>query len=68
MRQDSQNRNEVDCKWRIPSEGIAEVLPHVGDGIVVDAGLGELRVLLEEQYPVVSAARPWGKCPILISL
>jgi len=54
VRQDSQNRSGIKCKWRIPSEGVLEVLPHVPEGVVVDATLAELRVFVEGQYPSVS--------------
>lgn len=54
VRQDSQNRTEIGCKWRIPGEGVAEVLPHVGDGVVKVATIEDLRVLVEHAYPSVS--------------
>ncbi|OCF37458.1 multisite-specific tRNA:(cytosine-C5)-methyltransferase [Kwoniella heveanensis CBS 569] len=52
-RQDSQQRTEIRCKWRTPVDGILEVLPHVGDGIVISANLAELRTLLEDHYPAL---------------
>ncbi|KAK4686597.1 hypothetical protein P7C73_g3530, partial [Tremellales sp. Uapishka_1] len=58
VRQDSSNKTEVECKWRIPSEGIFEILPHVPDTVIVKAGLKELRTLLEEQYPPVENFEP----------
>jgi multisite-specific tRNA:(cytosine-C5)-methyltransferase len=58
VRQDSQNRTEIGCKWRIPGEGVAEVLPHVGDGVVKVATIEDLRVLVEHAYPSVSALLP----------
>ena len=53
MRQDSQNRDSYACKWRIPNEGLSALVPHLGDGVVKDFGIDELRVLVEEQYPTV---------------
>lgn len=55
VRQDSQNRTEIECKWRVPSDGISEILPHVGEGVVRESTIRELRVLVEEQYPPVSS-------------
>ena len=54
VRQDSQQRTENYCKWRIPSDGILEVVPYLGDGKVIHASLAELRILCQEQYPPVS--------------
>lgn len=57
VRQDSQNRQDIPCKWRIPSEGVGEVLPHMGDGFVREMGeegLPALRILVEHPYPPVS--------------
>lgn len=54
VRQDAQNRTDIPCKWRIPSEGLPEVLPHLGDGIVRDMGeygMETLRILVEHPYP-----------------
>jgi len=53
VRQDSQQRSEITCKWRIPSEGISEIIPHIGEGVVRESNIRELRVLVEEQYPPV---------------
>lgn len=52
-RQDSQARTDIGCKWRIPSEGVLELIPHIGAGVVKEVGIRELKVLLEEQYPPV---------------
>jgi multisite-specific tRNA:(cytosine-C5)-methyltransferase len=55
VRQDSQNRTDIPCKWRIPMDGVAELLPHIGDGTVKDldeAGMEALRILVEYPYPV----------------
>ncbi|GFZ46615.1 Multisite-specific tRNA:(cytosine-C(5))-methyltransferase [Saitozyma sp. JCM 24511] len=57
VRQDSQNRTEIGCKWRIPGEGVAEVLPHVGDGVVKVATIEDLRVLVEHAYPSIELFR-----------
>ncbi|EIW68806.1 hypothetical protein TREMEDRAFT_44583 [Tremella mesenterica DSM 1558] len=58
VRQDSQTRPEVVCKWRVPSEGIGEVVPHMNEEEVRDMGLEDLKVLLEEQYPPVERFSP----------
>nr|XP_019005307.1 multisite-specific tRNA:(cytosine-C5)-methyltransferase [Kwoniella mangroviensis CBS 8507]OCF68768.1 multisite-specific tRNA:(cytosine-C5)-methyltransferase [Kwoniella mangroviensis CBS 8507] len=60
-RQDSSQRTEIRCKWRTPMDGILEVLPHVGEGVVISATLVELRVLLEDHYPPLDnfADGPW---------
>ncbi|WWC59399.1 uncharacterized protein I303_101954 [Kwoniella dejecticola CBS 10117] len=54
-RQDSSQRTEIRCKWRTPMDGILEVLPHVGEGVVISATLEELRVLLEDHYPPIDS-------------
>ena len=57
VRQDAQNRTDIPCKWRIPSEGLPEVLPHLGDGVVRDMGehgMAALRILVEHPYPSLS--------------
>jgi hypothetical protein len=43
---------------------MSEVVPHMGDGVIREAGLKELRILLEDQYPTVSVIRvpPKGLC------
>ena len=51
VRQDSQQRVDIPCKWRIPNDGMLEILPHIGDGVVIESSLKALRVLVEEQYP-----------------
>lgn len=58
IRQDSQNRTDIPCKWRIPSDGLSAVVPYVGEGVVRDmgpGGMGVLRILVEFPYPMVSA-------------
>lgn len=63
VRQDSQAKRDVDdewrieCKWRIPNEGVGEIVPHIGEGVVRDVGLDVLKVLLEEQYPTVRSLK-----------
>ncbi|WWC87043.1 uncharacterized protein L201_001928 [Kwoniella dendrophila CBS 6074] len=54
-RQDSSQRTEIRCKWRTPADGILEVLPHCGEGVVLSATLNELRTLLEDHYPPVES-------------
>ncbi|WRT64898.1 uncharacterized protein IL334_001837 [Kwoniella shivajii] len=60
-RQDSSQRTEIRCKWRTPIDGILEVLPHVGEDIVISATIRELRTLLEDHYPALEkfAEGPW---------
>lgn len=53
MRQDSQARTEIPCKWRIPGEGLLEVIKHVGDDVIRDVTIVEMKVLLKEMYPPV---------------
>ena len=59
-RQDSRT-NPADnyCKWRIPSDGLATMLPYLHAGALVHAEVDDLRMLLEEQYPIVSIDPPW---------
>ena len=57
IRQDSSQRADFYCKWRIPSESVLETLPYLGDGKIIELGLAELRVFLKEQYPPVSLSR-----------
>ncbi|WVR04516.1 hypothetical protein IAU60_001520 [Kwoniella sp. DSM 27419] len=52
-RQDSQQRTDIRCKWRTPIDGILEVLPHVGEDVVISATLQDLKTLLEDHYPAV---------------
>ena len=57
VRQDAQNRTDIPCKWRIPSEGLPEVLPHLGDGVVREMGeygMETLRILVEHPYPALN--------------
>lgn len=51
VRQDSQARNDIQCKWRVSADGIAEVLKYTDS--IVTAGLPELRIFLEEMYPPI---------------
>jgi hypothetical protein len=68
VRQDSQNRTEIGCKWRIPGEGVAEVLPHVGEGVVKVATIEDLRVLVEHAYPSVSGCVYAADRPCLLDV
>ena len=54
VRQDSQARTDIACKWRVPNEGMLEVLPHVSNGVVKEVTLRELKVFVGENYPTVS--------------
>ncbi|KAK8846869.1 hypothetical protein IAR55_005959 [Kwoniella newhampshirensis] len=62
-RQDSQQRVEIGCKWRSPIDGILELLPHVGEGFVINATLVELRTLLQDHYPAIDkfSSEEWKK-------
>jgi multisite-specific tRNA:(cytosine-C5)-methyltransferase len=53
VRQDSQSRTDIACKWRVPNEGMLEVLPHVSEGVVKEVTLRELKVFVGENYPTV---------------
>lgn len=47
---------DIPCKWRIPADGVAEMLPHMGEGVVRDLGelgMETLRILVEQPYPVI---------------
>lgn len=52
-RQDS-SKSELPCKWRVPSDGLGEVLPWIGEGVVRDMSIADLRVLCATQYPEVA--------------
>lgn len=54
VRQDSGARSEIQCKWRIPYEGLLEVLPHVPEDLVRKVTIRELKVFVGENYPTVS--------------
>lgn len=53
VRQDSQARTDIACKWRVPNEGMSEVLPHVQGGVVREISLRELKIFVGENYPTV---------------
>jgi len=53
VRQDSGNRAELSCKWRIPGDGIAEVVPRMPESQIQHATLDELRIFLSEMYPPI---------------
>ena len=54
-RQDSRtNPADTYCKWRIPSDGLSTMLPYLKESEIVHANVDDLRMLLEEQYPIVS--------------
>ncbi|ODN90270.1 multisite-specific tRNA:(cytosine-C5)-methyltransferase [Cryptococcus wingfieldii CBS 7118] len=65
-RQDSKESKNTDisCKWRPPVDGVLELLPHLGDGILVRATLDELRNLLVDHYPAIDRFRPEWKAEI----
>ena len=46
--------DDVVCKWRACAEGLELLLPFLGEGKVLSAGLKDLKVLLETHYPMVS--------------
>ena len=54
VRQDSGNRADLSCKWRIPGDGIAEVVPRMPESEIRHATLDELKIFLSEMYPPVS--------------
>lgn len=54
VRQDSQKRDEIGCKWRVSSAGILEVLQDVPAEKVHTINLEAFRTLEEEMYPPVS--------------
>ena len=53
VRQDSAQRAEFYCKWRIPSESVLETVPYLGEGKVIDTDIPTLKILLRDQYPQV---------------
>ncbi|ORX34458.1 S-adenosyl-L-methionine-dependent methyltransferase [Kockovaella imperatae] len=63
VRQDSAQRAEFYCKWRIPSESILEAVPYLGDDKIIDTDVATLRMLIEEQYPPIvkfsEASQKW---------
>lgn len=55
-RQDSRtNPADTYCKWRIPSDGLSTMLPYLDPNAMLHADVDDLRMLLEEQYPLVSS-------------
>lgn len=55
VRQDTQNRNtDLKCKWRIPLEGLASVLPYMDQSKILQGTINDLEVLLADMYPLVS--------------
>lgn len=57
VRQDTQNRNtDLKCKWRIPLEGLASVLPYMDQSKILQGTIDDLEVLLADMYPLVSFA------------
>lgn len=56
VRQDSGNRGDISCKWRIPGDGILEVVPRIPESKIVHADLADLKVFLSEMYPPVSCS------------
>lgn len=55
IRQDSQARTDIPCKWRVSSDGIDEVLKYVPDERVVKATVAELFTFLENMYPPIDS-------------
>lgn len=55
IRQDSQARTDIPCKWRVSSDGIDEVLKYVPDERVVKATVAELYTFLENMYPPIDS-------------
>ncbi|WOO79748.1 Multisite-specific tRNA:(cytosine-C(5))-methyltransferase trm4b [Vanrija pseudolonga] len=53
VRQDSQKRDEIGCKWRVSSAGILEVLQDVPAEKVHTIDLEAFRTLEEEMYPPI---------------
>ncbi|KAJ9107995.1 hypothetical protein QFC20_003681 [Naganishia adeliensis] len=55
VRQDTQNRNtDLKCKWRIPLEGLASVLPYMDQSKILQGTINDLEVLLADMYPLIS--------------
>lgn len=54
VRQDSGARPDIQCKWRIPYEGLSEILPHVPEDLIRKVTIRELKVFVGENYPTVS--------------
>ncbi|WVQ84199.1 hypothetical protein IAT38_006350 [Cryptococcus sp. DSM 104549] len=54
-RQDSSTRTDIPCKWRAPIDGVLELLPHLGEGVLLQATLSELRTLLVDHYPAIDS-------------
>lgn len=54
IRQDSQSRSDIQCKWRVSSDGILGVVRYIPEDRIVKAGIKELRTFLEEMYPPVT--------------
>lgn len=53
IRQDSQQRTDIKCKWRVSADGISEILQHVPTESVKVARVDELRTFLEDMYPPI---------------
>ncbi|BEJ02785.1 hypothetical protein CcaverHIS631_0705800 [Cutaneotrichosporon cavernicola] len=58
IRQDSQARMDIPCKWRVSGDGIDEVLQYVPDDRVVQATVAELYTFLENMYPPIDTFTP----------
>lgn len=53
-RQDSRtNPTDTHCKWRIPNDGLSTMLPYLDQSKIVHGDVDDLRMLLEEQYPLI---------------
>ncbi|KAL7408753.1 S-adenosyl-L-methionine-dependent methyltransferase, partial [Mrakia frigida] len=44
--------DEVKCKWRACAEGLEILLPFLGEGKTLKAGLNDLKILMESHYPM----------------
>jgi multisite-specific tRNA:(cytosine-C5)-methyltransferase len=53
IRQDSQQRTDIKCKWRVSSDAIDEVLQHIPADSVYNASIAELRTFLVDMYPPI---------------
>ena len=45
--------DDVKCKWRACAEGLELLVPFLGEGKVLEAGMEDLKLMLETHYPMV---------------
>ncbi|ODQ52014.1 S-adenosyl-L-methionine-dependent methyltransferase [Saitoella complicata NRRL Y-17804] len=50
--------DEIECKWRVQSEGCRVVAPFIGEDRVVTAPMAAFEILLKEAYPKLSQIGP----------